>query len=198
MCKGNPRGMDHALQITEEGILRERELFWESLAECHYLTSGKTIQHRSGFLGLASEAILLMKNKRKNQIQFIRSADIWRSCYLLGVPWFSECRSSSVSEVGYPRRQWDKVPAHGPRQAHWPQRWQECCPLALLYHQGVSIRGLPGGASGKEPACQWGRHKRRGFHLWVWKIPWRRAWQPTPVFLSGESHGKGSLVGYGP
>ena len=76
MCKGNPRGMDHALQITEEGILRERELFWESLAECHYLTSGKTIQHRSGFRGLASEAILLMKNKRKNQIQFIRSADI--------------------------------------------------------------------------------------------------------------------------
>ena len=31
---------------------------------------------------------------------------------------------------------------------------------------------------------------------WVGKIPWRRAWQPTPVFLPGESHGLRSLVGY--
>jgi len=30
----------------------------------------------------------------------------------------------------------------------------------------------------------------------VRKIPWRRAWQPTPVFLPGESHGQRSLVGY--
>jgi len=29
-------------------------------------------------------------------------------------------------------------------------------------------------------------------------IPWRRAWQPTPVFLPGESHGQRSLVGYSP
>ena len=28
------------------------------------------------------------------------------------------------------------------------------------------------------------------------KIPWRRAWQPTPVFLPGESHGQRSLAGY--
>ena len=53
------------LQILEEGILGERELFQESLAECHHLTSGKTIQHRSGLLGLASEAILFMKNKKE-------------------------------------------------------------------------------------------------------------------------------------
>ena len=33
---------------------------------------------------------------------------------------------------------------------------------------------------------------------WVWKIPWRRVWQPTPVFLPGESHGQRSLVGYSP
>ena len=30
------------------------------------------------------------------------------------------------------------------------------------------------------------------------KIPWRRAWQPTPVFLPGESHGQRSMLGYGP
>ena len=32
----------------------------------------------------------------------------------------------------------------------------------------------------------------------VRKIPWRRKWQPTPVFLSGKSHGQRSLVGYTP
>ena len=39
---------------------------------------------------------------------------------------------------------------------------------------------------------------RPGFNPWVGKIPWRRKWQPTPVFLPGESHGWRSLVGYSP
>ena len=38
--------------------------------------------------------------------------------------------------------------------------------------------GFPGGASGKESACQCRRLKRRGFDLWVGKIPWRRKWHP--------------------
>ena len=55
-----------------------------------------------------------------------------------------------------------------------------------------------GGTSGKELTCQWRRRKRRGFDPWVGKIPWRRALQPTPVFLPGESHGQRSLAGYSP
>ena len=55
--------------------------------------------------------------------------------------------------------------------------------------------GFPGGASGKEPACQC-RRKRCRFDPWVGKIPWRRAWQSTPVFLPGEAHGQRSLAGY--
>ena len=51
-----------------------------------------------------------------------------------------------------------------------------------------------GVASGKEPICQCRRHKRPGFEPWVGKIPWRRAWQPTPIFFSGEFHGQGSLA----
>ena len=47
-------------------------------------------------------------------------------------------------------------------------------------------------------ACQCRRHKRCGFDSWVWKIPWRRKWQPIPVFLPGEPHGQESLVGYSP
>ena len=38
--------------------------------------------------------------------------------------------------------------------------------------------------------------KRCGFDPWVWKIPWKGAWQPTPVFLPGEFQGQSSLVGY--
>ena len=34
------------------------------------------------------------------------------------------------------------------------------------------------------------------FDPWVGKIPWRRKWQPPPVFFPGESHGQGSLGGY--
>ena len=40
------------------------------------------------------------------------------------------------------------------------------------------------------------QRRRCGFHPWVGKIPWRRKWQPTPVFFPGESHGRRSLVGY--
>ena len=54
------------------------------------------------------------------------------------------------------------------------------------------------GTSGKEPTCQCRRHKRRGFKPLVRKIHWRWAWQPTPVFLPGESHGQRSLAGYSP
>ena len=37
-----------------------------------------------------------------------------------------------------------------------------------------------------------------GFDTWVGKIPWRRKWQSTPVFLPGKSHGQRNLAGYGP
>ena len=63
-------------------------------------------------------------------------------------------------------------------------------------HNWTPLQGFPGGAGGKEPACQCRRPKRRGFHPWVRKIPWRRAWQPTPVFLPGESQGQRRLAGY--
>ena len=46
---------------------------------------------------------------------------------------------------------------------------------------------FPAGASGKELAFQCRTCKRRRFNPWVRKIRWRRGWQPTPVFLPGES-----------
>ena len=58
--------------------------------------------------------------------------------------------------------------------------------------------GYPGGCNGKELTCQCKKCKRCKFDLWVMKIPWRRKWQPTPVFLPGESHGQRSLMGNSP
>ena len=58
-----------------------------------------------------------------------------------------------------------------------------------------TIKGFPGGTSGKQTACQCRRHKRCGFDSWVGKIPWRRKWQPTPIFLPGKFHGQRSLGG---
>ena len=55
--------------------------------------------------------------------------------------------------------------------------------------------GFPGGLSGKGSACQ---SRRCRFDPWVGKIPWRRKWQPTLIFLPGKSHGQRSLVGYSP
>ena len=45
--------------------------------------------------------------------------------------------------------------------------------------------GLPWWLSGKESVCQC---RRYGFDPWVGKIPWRRKWQPTPVFLLEIPH----------
>ena len=58
-----------------------------------------------------------------------------------------------------------------------------------------NIIGLPWWLSGKKICLQC---RRPGFYPWVWKIPWRRKWQPTPVFLPGEFHGQRSLAGYSP
>ena len=70
----------------------------------------------------------------------------------------------------------------------------------------VELTGFPDGAHVKESACQCRRLqfgslkrlKRHQFDPWVEKSPWRRKWQPTPVFLPGEYHEQRSLVGYSP
>ena len=67
----------------------------------------------------------------------------------------------------------------------------------LVRFDYFGLIGLPGGASGKEPTCQY-RCMRCGFDPWVGKMPWRRPWQPTPVLLPGQSHGERSLMGYSP
>ena len=67
-----------------------------------------------------------------------------------------------------------------------PQSWSLCLenPYLLFLWSGGGEGSFPGDACGKESTCQ---SRRCGFNSWVRKIPRRRAWQPTPVFLSGDS-----------
>ena len=85
-------------------------------------------------------------------------------------PWTTACQTSvsmGCSRQGY----WSGLPCPPPGDLLWWLR-------------------------GKESACQFRRHRSCSFSLWVRKVPWRRKWQPTPVFLPGQFHGQRSLVGY--
>ena len=60
------------------------------------------------------------------------------------------------------------------------------------------LMGARGSSVGKEPACNAGDAKDMGLSPRSGRSPWRRAWQPTPVFLPEESHWQRSLAGYSP
>ena len=60
--------------------------------------------------------------------------------------------------------------------------------------KSIEIKGLPDSSVVKNPPANAGD----GFDLWVGKIPWRRKWQPTPLFWPGKSHGQRSPEGHSP
>jgi len=60
----------------------------------------------------------------------------------------------------------------------------------ILKNISIESNGIPffsGGSDGKESACN---TRDPGFNPWVGNIPWRRKWQPTPVFLPGKNKGR--------
>ena len=69
----------------------------------------------------------------------------------------------------------------------------ELCICLTVCH----VWGFPGGAVVQNLPANVGDRRLR-FDPWVRKIPWRRKWQPTPVFLTGKFHGWKSLAGYSP
>ena len=60
----------------------------------------------------------------------------------------------------------------------------------------ICILGFPGGTGVKNLPAKAGDRGNMGLILGWGLFPWRRKWQPIPIFLPGESHGQGSLVGY--
>ena len=160
------------------------------------------------FLSFPSSCPFVLFSKR-----YCRLYGKW--CFL-GLPWWlsgkeSACRAGAIGDT-------DSIPGSGrsSREGHGNPLQYSCLenlmdrgPWWATVHgvtknrtqlQQLSMHtwGFPGGASGKEPACQCRRCKRHGFDPWVRKIPWKRAEQPTLVFLLGKSHGQRSLVGCSP
>ena len=70
--------------------------------------------------------------------------------------------------------------------------------LFFFFFEVGCVLVVKNGTSGKEATCDTGDIMRHGFDPWAGKIPWRKTWQPTPLFLSGKSHGQRSLAGYSP
>ena len=88
------------------------------------------------------------------------------------------------------------IPLPQSPQGQVPGIWDHPC---TLEPEGINPTGqlqeVPRWLCRKESACSAGDGE---FHPWIGKIPWRRAWQPPPVLLPGESHGQRSLAGYSP
>ena len=83
--------------------------------------------------------------------------------------------------MGFPREEyWSGLPFPSPENLPNPGIEPVSPALSPPYIH------FPGGASGKEPTCQYRRTKVCRFDPWVRKIPWRRAWHPTPVFLLAQ------------
>ena len=84
------------------------------------------------------------------------------------------------------------------RRSSWPRDRTQVSHIAgrcfNLWATGEAL----GGASGKEYTRQCRKCKTHRFNPWVGKIPWRRKWQPIPIFLLKESHGQSSLASYSP
>ena len=71
-----------------------------------------------------------------------------------------------------------------------------CVCVCVCVHT-CNVMGFPGGSVGKESACNAGDTGDAGL-IPGWGRSLEKAWQPTPVFLPGESQRQGSLVGYSP
>ena len=98
------------------------------------------------------------------------------------------CDSCIGRQILYHCPTWE---AHGFLSAYPVGRECSQQPAVQIFTHNYRAPGLPWWLSGKESACQC---RRCRFDPWAGKIPWRRKWQPTSVFLPGKSHGQTSLV----
>ena len=70
--------------------------------------------------------------------------------------------------------------------------------LQQIYIHRYFTEGLPSGTSGKESPCQIQELQETWVSSLSLEDPWKKKWQPTPIFLLEECHGQRSLLGYSP
>ena len=111
--------------------------------------------------------------------------------------WGPTCQLTSVIGLCVNKPSDDSGPHEPSPDLSHPSSWF----VELSLQTPAQIAGLwadKGASQMALPAYQCRRPKRCGFEPWVRKIPWRRAWQSTPVFLPGESHEQRNPEGYSP
>ena len=105
-----------------------------------------------------------------------------------------DCSQPGSSVHGFSRQEYRSRFPCGPPGDLLPTQGSNLCLLCLLPCEAGSLPPAPRWLS-KESACQC---RRCRFNPWVRKIPWRKKWQLTPVFLPGKFHGQRILTDYSP
>ena len=107
------------------------------------------------------------------------------------------CEAFPSRDALFSERIFLKDPGTFPYRSHWTEQGLRPVPWlqVVLGKYLASLSSFPGGSGGKESACSAGD---QGSIPGLGRFPWRRKWQPTPVFLPGKSHGWRSLVGCSP
>ena len=152
---------------------------------CFFWTQGKKALSPSG---ISSENILQQSsNTVKRRVKFVHFRDLPRGLHTLDT--CQEDYSRCIWKVFYKVHITDF--SHYPKvDCYYEMALSEVITLGYILLVDAQNNRLPRWLSGKESVCQC---RRCGFDPWVG--PWRRNWQPTPVFLPGNSHGQRNLMG---
>ena len=186
-----------SLELTDWIILHKSFRFQNSLAHWSW-----SFFHSCSFFLVFIEYLLCARSDVEAETPILRPPDakswlIWKDPNA-GKDWGQEEKGTTEDEmVGW--HYWLNGHGFGVGQgglaccSSWGHK--ESDTTEQLNWTELMCQAFPFSSYGKEFACRW---RRPGLILGLGRFPWRRKWQPTPVFLSGESHGQRSLVVYSP
>ena len=163
-------------------------------------TAAEVWRQDSFLLGVGAGTLVLFGLSLLSQ-GLAKSLCVFSRVWLFVTPWTGACQAPLSMEFSR-QEYWRGLPFPTPGDLPDPgvePRSLVSPALAGRFFTTVSPgKLLARWLSGKESACQFRGRKKRGLASWVGKVPYRKKWQPAPVFLPGKSHGQRWLVDYCP